>query len=146
MMAAVDRRRFLSWGILGGAAGLGLGVGGRLVVPPRARDLSRLVPLGPASALPRGGSRHLPVPNVYVIHGQQGLCAISGRCTHLGCALLLRPEGFTCPCHGALFDLRGRPVSGPATRRLVWYRLRVSGGQLVLELGQRVPPESWVRG
>jgi Rieske Fe-S protein len=82
---------------------------------------------------------------VFVLHGEQGLYALSGRCTHLGCGLLLNPEGFSCPCHGARFDLLGRPRSGPATRRLIWQRLELSGGQLVLDLGQRVAPGSWIR-
>ena len=47
-----------------------------------------------------------------------------GRCTHLGCSPLYRPDpvsedvpgdwegGFFCPCHGSKFDLSGRVYKG----------------------------------
>ena len=56
---------------------------------------------------------------------------IEGVCTHLGCVPLSRFEvapadlgpdwvgGFFCPCHGSMFDLAGRVVSGvPAPTNL----------------------------
>jgi len=52
------------------------------------------------------------------------LLVMIGRCTHLGCSPLYRPEadaadvpgewmgGFFCPCHGSKFDLAGRVYKG----------------------------------
>ena len=40
--------------------------------------------------------------------------AISDRCVHLGCPVRWVPasERFLCPCHGGVYDLLGRRVSG----------------------------------
>lgn len=133
-----------------GLAGLGLAVltwgAARVVWPFRVRDLSRRVVLGPATALPPGSSRHLAGPDVHVIHTTGGIYALSGRCTHLGCSLRRSPEGFSCPCHGARFDLEGQPLSGPALRTLTAYRLsQTSDGTLVLDLDETVPSRTLLR-
>ena len=49
-----------------------------------------------------------------------GLKAISTTCTHLGCTVYWQPENdrFYCPCHDAVFDLRGAVVTGPPPRPL----------------------------
>jgi len=55
---------------------------------------------------------------------------VVGTCTHFGCIPIqetLRgrslvgewwPGGFTCPCHGSVYDFAGRVVRGPAPRNL----------------------------
>ena len=42
--------------------------------------------------------------------------AFVDRCTHLGCPVryVEASRRFICPCHGAIFDSRGRPRGGPA--------------------------------
>jgi len=116
------------------------------VLPRRVRDLDQVLVLGPASAVARGTGRYLPGPDVHVLHVAGGAYAISGRCTHLGCSLLRRPEGFSCPCHGARFTLAGEPTSGPATRTLTWYRLGVGQhGHLMIHLDETVEPGTLVQ-
>jgi cytochrome b6-f complex iron-sulfur subunit len=138
-------------GLLGKIAAALCVAGGTLLVgrffwPRRLRDLSRRLKLGPASRLSRGSSRHLPGPDVHVMRTAAGVYAVSGRCTHLGCSVLKQPEGFACPCHGARFDLEGRPVSGPAPRPLTWFRVSVdTRGALVLHLDQKVEPGTLTR-
>jgi len=39
-------------------------------------------------------------------------------CTHARCPLHINGERIVCRCHGGVFDLSGKPVSGPPQRSL----------------------------
>lgn len=71
--------------------------------------------------------------------------AISDRCAHLGCPVRWVPasERFLCPCHGGVYDLLGRRVSGPPPRPLDRFETRVNGA--VVELGPRFSVNSQLR-
>ena len=62
------------------------------------------------SMLPREGH-----PPVWVHRDAERVRALSGRCTHEGCPVLLDEDeqGFSCTCHGGKFDLSGAVVEGP---------------------------------
>ena len=50
--------------------------------------------------------------------------AISLTCTHQGCSVTLAEDGnFYCPCHGAVYDIKGKVLAGPAKRDLSRYRI-----------------------
>ena len=118
----------------------------RSAKPHRVRDLSSQIVLGPAAAFPPGAYTFLDASNVHVIHRANGICAISGRCTHLGCSVSDNPDGFVCPCHGARFDQLGQPISGPATRPLPWYRVSIDADKKVrVHLDETVETGTWVR-
>jgi menaquinol-cytochrome c reductase iron-sulfur subunit len=55
--------------------------------------------------------------------------AISTRCAHVGCPVrwVDAAERFVCPCHGGVYDLLGRRVSGPPVRPLDRFPTRVRG-------------------
>jgi len=44
---------------------------------------------------------------------------VVGLCTHLGCVPNRTQEGWSCPCHGSLYDNSGRVVRGPAPNNLI---------------------------
>jgi isorenieratene synthase len=54
--------------------------------------------------------------------------AISLSCTHQGCTVYQTikeqgPTGFQCPCHGAVYDTKGKVLQGPAQRDLPQFRI-----------------------
>jgi len=63
--------------------------------------------------------------------------AISSRCVHVGCPVSYKDaaKAFVCPCHGGVYDFRGRRIGGPPPRPLDRFLTRVRDGQL--ELGPR---------
>jgi menaquinol-cytochrome c reductase iron-sulfur subunit len=71
--------------------------------------------------------------------------AISDRCAHLGCPVrwVDASERFICPCHGGVYDLLGRRVSGPPPRPLDRFYTRVNGSYV--ELGPRFSVNSQLR-
>jgi len=60
--------------------------------------------------------------------------AISTRCAHVGCPVrwVAAAERFVCPCHGGVYDLLGRRVSGPPVRPLDRFPTRVRAGRVQL--------------
>jgi menaquinol-cytochrome c reductase iron-sulfur subunit len=64
--------------------------------------------------------------------------AISTRCAHVGCPVrwVDASERFVCPCHGGVYDLLGRRVSGPPVRPLDRFPTRVVGDRVQLYSGR----------
>jgi len=50
----------------------------------------------------------------------QGVVALYGVCTHLGCLpkWVATNSRFECPCHGSKYELNGKYIEGPAPRSL----------------------------
>lgn len=57
---------------------------------------------------------------VWVRRDSLGVMALVATCTHLGCEVNYHPEKkeWLCPCHGSIYDVEGRPISGPAPKAL----------------------------
>ncbi len=78
--------------------------------------------------------------------------AYSKICTHAGCPVSLyeqQTQRMLCPCHQSQFLItdNGRPIFGPATRRLPMLPLTVENGVFVAKSDFRVPigPGFWER-
>jgi len=71
--------------------------------------------------------------------------AITSRCAHVGCPVrwVDAAERFICPCHGGVYDLLGRRVSGPPVRPLDRFYTRVIGEQV--QVGPRFSVNSLLR-
>jgi cytochrome b6-f complex iron-sulfur subunit len=128
-MSDMSRRDFLkmaSAAILTASGLLGLGGLFRFLaartepLPPTDFDL------GPASNYPPGSRTALPDIPALLVHTQNGFSAISLVCTHLGCTVESKPEGFSCPCHGSRFDPQGKVSRGPAEKPLNSLRTGIS--------------------
>jgi menaquinol-cytochrome c reductase iron-sulfur subunit len=71
------------------------------------------------------------------IPGGGQFIAISTRCMHLGCPVRYvdASQRFICPCHGGVYDFRGKVSGGPPVRPLDHFYTRVNNGQV--EVGPR---------
>jgi Rieske Fe-S protein len=58
--------------------------------------------------------------------------AISTRCMHLGCPVryIAASERFVCPCHGGVYDFRGKVAGGPPVRPLDRFYTRIRNGRV----------------
>lgn len=72
---------------------------------------------------------------VILIPGAPEPIALSGRCTHQGCAVRVASNQLRCPCHGSTFALDGAVQNGPAQRPLRRLHLRFDGDNLLIDLG-----------
>ncbi len=63
--------------------------------------------------------------------------ALSTRCMHLGCPVRFveASQRFICPCHGGVYDFRGKVTGGPPVRPLDRFYTRIRNGQV--EVGPR---------
>lgn len=72
--------------------------------------------------------------SAWVVRRADGIQVFDPRCTHLGCAYHWDEshDQFICPCHGGVYDVDGRVVSGPPPRALDTYPTRVEAGVLYI--------------
>ena len=71
--------------------------------------------------------------------------ALTSHCSHVGCPVGFYPAAgaFVCPCHGGVYDLRGRRTGGPPPRPLDRFFTRMRRGQV--EVGPRYSLDSRLR-
>jgi cytochrome b6-f complex iron-sulfur subunit len=73
-------------------------------------------------------------PYVAVVRGDgDDVTAMSGYCTHQGCAVALSEDGkeLDCPCHGSRFDASsGEALSGPAPKPLPEIDVELDGDKV----------------
>ncbi len=58
--------------------------------------------------------------------------ALSSRCMHLGCPVrfVQAASRFICPCHGGVYDFRGKVAGGPPVRPLDRFYTRLYNGEV----------------
>lgn len=105
-----------------------LGLGGLMrfldfeTEPPRKTEFD----IGPASDFPVGSRTVLIEIPAVLFHRQNKFAALSLTCTHLGCTVEQKPEGFECPCHGSQYSQDGKVLRGPARQALKTLRTEVN--------------------
>jgi len=118
---------------VGAGALLSIGCGGAAI--PRTT-----VTYGRLEDLPAGAPQRLASYDVYLLRTDQGVAAISGRCTHAGCGVTAVEGGaFHCGCHGSEFAADGTVTHGPAGSDLPWFAVRIEDGNVVVDPSQTVP-------
>ena len=74
--------------------------------------------------------------DVWIIkHTADSATVFSPICPHLGCSYEWKPgeKMFVCPCHGSVFTMQGKVVSGPAPRGLDTLPQKIIAGNLYVE-------------
>lgn len=100
---------------------------------------SQAVVYGAPDSLALGTPTRLGSYDVFLVRTEQGIAAISGRCTHLGCGVAPTAEGaFHCGCHGSEFAADGTVTHGPAGDDLAWLAVRIENGSVVVDPSQHV--------
>lgn len=145
----IRRRDFLSFAAVGSfVAAAAASVGGMLSLAfPRAfPEPSQRYKIGFPGDF-RVGEMSAPAGrNVFVFRREEGFCAISAVCTHLGCIVTRDARGFVCPCHGSVFAADGAVLAGPAPAPLKWYELSLApDGQLAVDADRTVRPGTYFR-
>jgi len=71
---------------------------------------------------------------VLIRKNEQQVVAMSAVCTHLGCIVKFSESDMLlkCPCHGAIFDLNGKVLAGPAPLPLELYGAVVENNEIVV--------------
>jgi Rieske Fe-S protein len=119
---------------------------GFLGAPLKHRTRPEWIPLAKLDDLPEGAAKEVTYSlkvkdgyhyverkySVYLRRIEDQVICLDPACTHLGCRVDYQAEydRFLCPCHGGVFDNRGKVVSGPPPRALDQHRLRIQDGQI----------------
>lgn len=81
-------------------------------------------------------ARGVPSPVLVVKNtAANELVAVNPTCTHAGCTVQWQTDAnlFTCPCHGAQYDIQGQVTRGPAGRSLATYEVKLDGDQIMVK-------------
>jgi len=85
---------------------------------------------------------------IYLVRAEEGFCALSAVCTHLGCLTAWNQDLgiIACPCHGSKFTRTGEKIEGPAPKPLPWLKTTVSDeGDLMVDRSIDIPPFQYLR-
>ncbi|HVC20705.1 MAG TPA: ubiquinol-cytochrome c reductase iron-sulfur subunit [Vicinamibacterales bacterium] len=151
----IDRRGLFRWIINGVVTAIGAVVtvvaGGAIVAPSLKKPAERWLPAGrilglqPETPTPvtvrvvrrEGYYEAVDHETVFLIREPGGeVRALSSICTHLGCHVHWDAKArlFKCPCHGGVYDINGKVVSGPPPRPLATYPTRMDQNEVFVEL------------
>ena len=88
--------------------------------------------LGLASNYPLNSRTLLADIPALLLHTESGFSALSLVCTHLGCTVEQKADGFACPCHGSRFDTDGGVTHGPAEKALRSLRVELTADNKII--------------
>ena len=88
--------------------------------------------VGLTESYPIGSRSLIPDVPAFLIHNENGFSALSLICTHLGCTIGQKDNGFACPCHGSRYDVDGNVLRGPAQKPLRSLRVEITSDQHVI--------------
>ena len=108
----------------------------KFLIPPKSSAKGAQITID-KDQIPLGTAKEITyndIPLVIINRRGSGFIALSRVCTHLGC--LVGYDSFNsklvCPCHAGEFDLEGNVLTGPATKSLQRYPLKISAKQITI--------------
>ena len=116
----------------------------RFVVPNVLYGKNQRFKAGSPKDFPDKQATYLPEEQVFIVRDGDAFLALSGVCTHLGCAIRTDPDkpGFFCPCHGSKFKADGKNYAGPAPKPLQAFEISMNNqGELVVDKRTEVSPK-----
>jgi len=122
--------------------------GYEFLAPNVLYEPSPIVNAGRPDRYPPGSVTQDLQSGIYIVHGPEGIYAMSAVCTHLGCLTAWKPElGIVaCPCHGSKFNRDGSKIEGPAPRPLRWLQASLSDeGDLLVDRFRELTQKQYVR-
>lgn len=134
-MSELNRRDFLKIAVTGFLTTSGLlGLGGlfRFLSAVTEPAPKTEFDLGPASNYPLGSRMVVSDVPALLIHTESGFSALSLVCTHLGCTVEAKDDGFACPCHGSLYAKDGSLLYGPAAQHLPILRIEITADEKLI--------------
>ncbi|MFQ6000598.1 MAG: ubiquinol-cytochrome c reductase iron-sulfur subunit [Anaerolineae bacterium] len=97
----------------------------------RVGSVEQLLAQFPAGAAPK----RFRQARFYLSHVEDGLLALSQKCTHLGCVVPwnMEEDQFHCPCHSGTFDKKGEVLGGPPPRPLDLFPIHIRDGEIYVD-------------
>ncbi len=138
----------LGVGSIGAAFAGAAAFGYEFLSPNVLYEPSPIVDLGKPDQYPPGSVTQEAEAELYIVHGPEGIYAMSAVCTHLGCLTAWNPDlGIVaCPCHGSKFTRDGTKIEGPAPRPLIWLRAYIDDeGNLLVDRSASLERKEFVR-
>jgi cytochrome b6-f complex iron-sulfur subunit len=144
----LSRRGFfvLTCGWLAGAFAGMAAVGGavRFLVPNVLYEPDQRFKAGRIEDFADGSTTFIEDQRVFLIRRGNTFRCLSAVCSHLGCTVDHKGDGFHCPCHGSTFDSQGKVTSGPAPKAMTWFLVTLSKDErLLVDKGQIVPADKY---
>lgn len=139
----MPRRHFIKLGVgsVGAIIGLSyIGLSGDFL-NPQVADAEPLQEVGQVAEFEEGTPKFVTYKGtttdegVYVVNlGSEGWLALDFHCTHLQCGVnyVNGTKQFICPCHGGVYDLKGRVQSGPPPKNLPRRVIQIQGNSVMV--------------
>ena len=137
----VSRRHFFLWAWVSSllvAAGQSLNVLFQFLKPIlEPGSFGGQVKAGWVEEFSVGSVSHIRKGRFYISRLDEGLLAMSHRCTHLGCTVPWREdEGrFNCPCHSGIYNKKGEVLAAPPPRPLDLFPVEIVNGEIIVDTG-----------
>lgn len=145
-----DRRKILSWSVgiinLAVVAGIFAPVAGFIGSPLKKKEIDDWIDVIGEHEIEVGSTKEVrfktmvedgyqTVEREYVLYMHRYLDRIvvfDPACTHLGCRVIYQQDQnkYLCPCHGGVFDVDGKVVSGPPPKPLETHGVRIENGRV----------------